>query len=73
MCSISKILGNWGSRKCVEALKIALLKSYQRRDNYQVRGVIVKSLSKCVNLEDCEWLLDHYFNITGVLNKHMSF
>ena len=66
----AQVLGDWGSPQAKDLLKKALIESYYRKQNYQLRGVIVKALSSCLSEADSSWLLEHYFDVNGVLNKH---
>ena len=69
-CVASRVLGEWGSEDAKKLLKSTLFESYDKKDNYQLRGVVVKSLVKCLNEDDAEWLLNEYFEVSGILSKH---
>ncbi len=68
-CVASRVLGEWGSEDAKKLLKYSLFESYSKKDNYQLRGVIIKSLAKCLTEVDSEWLLNKYFGVNGVLLK----
>lgn len=69
-CVAAQVLGGWGSPQAKYLLKNSLMESYNRNQNYQLRGVIVRALSSCLSETDSSWLLEHYFDVKGVLNKH---
>ena len=65
-----RVLAAWGGREAVNELRSFLLDANAREFGWSIRGVVVDSLARCVAAEDTDWVLNHYFSIPGVLNKH---
>jgi hypothetical protein len=66
----AKLLGRWGGREAVAALKSWLERSYQKKNALGIRGQAVKALSRCVTSEDAPWVLDLYFSHLGATESH---
>jgi len=66
----AKALGSWGGDRALEKLKNALLESYKNSNRFQLRGAIILELSTCIRDQDADWLLDLFFSVQGIWNKH---
>jgi hypothetical protein len=60
--SAAKVLGVWGGRRSVDALRVALESSMEKCAGWALRGVLVRALCDCADpVEDASWMLDCYF------------
>jgi HEAT repeat protein len=64
------VLGLWGGRESVEALRQWLTKCLAREAGWAARSVAIKNLAGLVEAEDIDWVLDTYFGVKGQLLKH---
>ncbi len=59
----AKVLGTWGGRSSVKALRTALDSSMDKPAGWALRSVLVRALCGCVDpVEDGSWMLDCYFD-----------
>ena len=65
-----KTLGSWGDNESINKLRELLDKSYKKKFEWAIRGVIISALIKCFRKEDISWILDKYFSLYGTLAKH---
>jgi HEAT repeat protein len=65
-----KVLGTWGGDKAIEELSYALLNCYRYNSRFQLREAIVLELSTCIRGKDAQWLLQLFFAVQGMWNKH---
>jgi len=57
------VLGTWGGRQSVTALRQWLDQLYSRPVSWDARIEAARSLAKCVDETDVTWALDQYFNL----------
>lgn len=60
--SAAKVLGTWGGRRSVEALRKALEDCRDKHAGWALRGVLVRALCKCADPDDAPWMIDFYFD-----------
>jgi len=65
-----RVLGGWGGREAVEALRGFLTQAFSRRTGWAVRSVATRALAGLVTAADVPWILDLYFGLPGTLEKH---
>lgn len=58
----AKVLGIWGGRRSVDALREALESSLEKPVGWAFRSVLVKALCACADpADDAPWMLECYF------------
>ena len=65
----AQVLGQWGGRESIPALRQWLHDCLGRRFGWSIRDVAVGVLADLVGPEDVDWVLDLYFEAEGVLLK----
>jgi len=65
-----RVLGRWGGPDAVAALREFLIEAYNRPSSWAVRGVAAEELAKVVSTDDVARILDLYFRLDDVLEKH---
>jgi hypothetical protein len=69
----ARVLGIWGGRRSVEALRAALDSSMDLRAGWALRSVLVRALCSCADpVEDAAWMLDCYFDAAVHSQKRAS-
>jgi HEAT repeat protein len=62
-----QVLGRWGGRESVDALRTWWERSWEQKHWWAVRKAAVKALIQCpLEAEDAGWVLDAYFRVFGV-------
>jgi HEAT repeat protein len=65
-----RTLAAWGGREAVEELRSFISDAWRREAGWGIRSVAIESLAQCIEACDTDWVLDHYFAISGWLSKH---
>ena len=65
-----KVLGAWGDTESCKLLRTFLVKEFDRRRGWSVRGVAIKALVSHISEGDVDWVFDLYFGPTGITTKH---
>jgi HEAT repeat protein len=66
----AQVLGRWGGRESLKAIREWLGGSFARENGWSIRGVAVKQLAQLVETKDVEWVLELYFGQEDRLSKH---
>src|SRR5690348_2838346 len=69
----ARVLGQWGGRESVSALRHWLISSLARESGWSIRGVAIRELARLVEPGDAQWVLDLYFGVQDRLVKHELF
>lgn len=65
-----RVLGQWGGREAVEALREFLTAAFSRKAGWGIRSVATGVLAGVVTAADVPWILDLYFGLPRRLEKH---
>ena len=69
----AQVLGAWGGRESVAALRGWLTECQRRESGWAARGVAVSQLARLVESQDANWILDLYLTVPGWIAKHELF
>jgi hypothetical protein len=69
----AQVLGSWGGRESVAALRTWLARLYERPYSWAARGVAARALALCVTEADVGWALDLYFDQPTLVRRHEIF
>ena len=69
----AQVLGSWGGRESVAALRAWLARLDERPYSWSARGVAAKALASCVTGADAGWALDLYFAQPTLVRRYELF